>query len=523
MFRAPPPPPPATAGAGPAPAGSGAPGVVLSSIEQTWEILKSLFVNPQRERSPIVMLVGLSGAGKTTYLTMTGEILRCKGDRFCFPYEGVDTKWVRLDEETANGRQLALLKSRVKDLVWSFAHDQHAGSIGRMHWPPPTIPEQGEDSDPATFFLVTEILRDQKSLGHVLTLETAGEEYQEVVRKFTNYMSGAPPRNPVHRVLLDMFNLAEGIVLLVDPDAPDNDVAYGNFFMVLKEELRPRALNLFYKEVRRLMPDLAGGSGPAPKPSDLRERMERMLQEDAARKREEERREEEKRLARERLQEIQRKLERGDEEVLRGPDGEWVQSFEKQMEHLDPARMRAARERLEQLLEKHAAHERPKLIVRYYLGLIPLCVNALDALLKNRAGADRAGSPAPTPSVLWELRSRYGLSDHFKVDLDPAAFQDRPVRKFRFLKHISVVVTKADRYPIVYPPENYPSRKLPGCWMHLRDLEDYLRICGGGVRYYNASATGYTLLQSGVHVPGRQTSHTPINVIEPLFDMLQIR
>jgi hypothetical protein len=86
-----------------------------------------------------------------------------------------------------------------------------------------------------------------------------------------------------------------------------------------------------------------------------------------------------------------------------------------------------------------------------------------------------------------------------------------------------LTVTKSDKYPIIWPPEMYPRKKLAGSEIFLRDLQDYLKLCGGCVRYYNASATGYSLLVGGAHIPGPANTHTPINILEPLFDMLNIQ
>ena len=45
----------------------------------------------------------------------------------------------------------------------------------------------------------------------------------------------------------------------------------------------------------------------------------------------------------------------------------------------------------------------------------------------------------------------------------------------------------------------------------------------GSIRYYNASATGYSLLRDTLYVPGPENTFTPINIVEPFFDMLGIQ
>ncbi len=487
-----------------------------SHIEQAWNHLKDIFLPPGRDRSPVYLVMGLPGAGKTTFLTMIGEILRCKNDRYSFPYEGVDARWIGLHEKLFQGERYPQLKARVRDLVWDFAQQSYTKYFNRMHWPSPTPPDQGGEVDPATFFLLTEIIREGGSLGHVITLETAGEEYEEVIRNITAYLSGTKPKNPVHQVLLDMLLLAEGIIVLLDPEQPQNDEMYDNFFMVLREQVRPRALNVLHRELRKVLPSEGEGSGNSAEDDNLREILVQMKGEESARERWEAEWERRKIDSRDRLLDIQRRLRNREEHILQGEAGEFLQSLESTLENIDPALVERARKKV---LKAENPDERKKNILRYYQGLIDICLERLEAILRAQPMGDR---PAPIASRLAELRLRYGLSSDFKIESEIASARERPVRNFRFLKHLSVVVTKSDRTPIVYPAENYPRLKLPHGYMHLRMLEDYLRLCGGGVRYYNTSATGYTVLSGGIQLPGRPNSHTPINVVEPLFDILGI-
>ena len=485
-----------------------------SQIEQAWDHLKRVFLPPGRDRSPVYLVMGLPGAGKTTYLTMIGEILRCKNDRYSFPYEGIDARWIGLHEKLFEGKRGARLKTRVRDLVWDFAQESYTKYFSRMHWPSPTPPDQGGDVDPATFFLLTEIVREGNPLGHVITLETAGEEYEDVIRNITSYLSGERPKNPVHRVLLDMLLLAEGIIILLDPEQPQNDEMYDNFFMVLREQVRPRALNVLHRELKKVIP--AEGGSDAEGEADLRDMLVQMKGEESARERWEEEWDRRKIESRDKLLEIQRRLRNREEHILQGTAGEFLQSLETTLENIDSSLVERARKKV---LKAEDPEERKKNILRYYQGLIDICLERLDVILRAQPMGDK---PAPIASRLAELRFRYGLRPDFKIEAEVASARERPVRHFRFLKHMSIVVTKSDRTPIIYPAENYPRLKLPHGWMHIRMLEDYLRLCGGEVRYYNASATGYTVMSGGIQLPGRPNSQTPINVVEPLFDILGI-
>lgn len=504
---APPPPPPPL----PPPRPPLRPAAALTPIEQVWAHLKSRFVTSREGHSPIHMVVGLAGAGKTTYLTMVGDILRSKSDKYCYPYEGVDSRWVKIDEGLADGQHLALIRSRVKDLVSDFAQEKYTNSLGRMHWPATTPPDGGEESSPSTFFLVTEISRHHKSLGHIITLETSGEEYEEVLRRFTGYMSGASPQSPVHRVLIDMLTHAEGILILLDPDeAHHNDAVYGNFFMVVKEELRPRALNVLSTELKKLLPGYGQGR-------NLMDQFSDMVRQEAQRMAWEKRFAEELRLTAERLQDFEQKLRKKDESVLAGADGQWLRSIEALLERHDPEGIREGRKSVQQ--ERDPAAQR-EAIRRFYRSVCRNSLDGLEPLLRLQKKDTHEG---PSESQLYEIRKRFGLSEHFKVDLSAEMLEERPVKHFKCLRNVAIVVTQSDRCPIVHPPQDYPRQKLPGCWQHLRDLEDYLKLCGGAVRFYNASATGYTTFSSGTYIPGWPTSQTPINIIEPLFDMMQVR
>ena len=86
---------------------------------------------------------------------------------------------------------------------------------------------------PAVDPVVTEIVRNQKPVAKIVTLETSGEEYEDVLRNFKSFSMGEEPKNAIQRVLLDMMNQAEGFLILTDPDNADNDAIFRDFLAKL--------------------------------------------------------------------------------------------------------------------------------------------------------------------------------------------------------------------------------------------------------------------------------------------------
>ena len=476
--------------------------------------------------SPLYLIIGLSGSGKSTYLTFLGDVLGARQQRYCFPYEGVDVKWIKVEDllqryrGSADPKKIQQIRARVKDLVYDFSQDMHQKYSSKQHWPPATARDEGDELHPATYFLVTEITRHMKSLAKVITLETSGEEYEEVLRNFKSYTQGVEPKNAIQRVLLELMNQAEGFIVLLDPDNIDNDAIFKNFFMVLKEELQPRALNNFYRELGQGVDVGSEGAINPQKIQDMRGLLGRLQDDDRRRREFEEQLANACRVARDRLAEIYKKLDAGNDAILNGDDGKWLRSLEETLEKQAPSMVKVAKEKVLPPGARLSATELKERLVMYYKGLSKVCADKVEPILREQLEKAR---PPSTRSSIWEIKKKYELSEGFKIELDASAFAERPIRRFKNLKYINVTITKSDKYPIIWPPEAYPRRKLAGSEMFLRDIQDYLKLCGGCVRYYNASATGYTLLSGGAHIPGPANTHTPINILEPLFDMLSIQ
>ncbi len=513
-----PPPPPRLPPPAPGPAQP-------SAIEEAYDFLRRTLMQVNGKPSPLYLIIGLPGSGKTVYLAMLGTILGLRNQRFCFPFEGVETNWVKVETllsrmgGIAEPRRVKRIGARIRDLVFDFGLGLHEAYLARGQWPPPTAHLTEDDAAPATYFLVSEVARNLKPLAHVITLETSGEHYKEVLSNFPKYALGAQPANPTQRVLVDLMNQAEGFIVLVDPDNRDNDAIFKNFFMVLKDGLRPRALNRFYRELRAgLGAEIPPGARPGG-PPDFRRLLQLIREDDRRRQAFEEQFTDEKRLTSARLSEVYRKLEEGRYEVALGEDGQWLNEMEGRLAELEPEMVKNAKNRLIPPGAKLTTEQVKQRTLEYCKGLVRACTDHLDRLSRRRL---ERGRPPQEQSAILEIKKRFELSDSFRVEVDESSLREREVTRFADLKHLALVVTKSDKHPIIYPPEQYARRKLPSCDLHLRDIQDYLKLCGGQVRCYNASASGYTLLDGGTHRPGPAHTQTPINVLQPLFDMLQI-
>jgi len=499
-----------------------------TAIEEAYDLVRTAMIGGDggSTANPLYLIIGLPGSGKTVYLTMLGAILGSRSQRFCFPYDGVEPNWVKVDtlvqrhRGTGDARRLQRISARIRDLVHGFGEDQHGRYITNRHWPPATAYAEEDDDNPATYFLVSEIVRNMRPVANVITLETSGEHYQEVLRNFQKYAMGAEPKEPTQRVLVDLMNIAEGFIVLIDPSNPDNDAIFRNFFMVLKECLRPRALNTFYRELSQGVDVAPAGQIRPDKMKDMRDLLVAIRRDDERRKRFEDELAKEKKVSGDRLAEIQKKLEAGrDETITSGEDGKWLEALKTVLTQIDPDLVKTATEKVLPPGSQFSGAELKKRLILYYRGLIRVCTDRLDPILRKRMEGAR---PPSDRSAILEIKKKYDLSDTFKIEIDESAFQERDVTHFQTLKYVSLVVTKSDKLPIIYPPERYAKSKLPGCDLHLRDIQDYLKLCGGQVRCYNASATGYTLLTGGSHMPGPVNTHTPINILEPLFEMMSI-
>ncbi|MCX7803585.1 MAG: hypothetical protein N3A38_00205 [Planctomycetota bacterium] len=506
-----------------------------ASIIEAFEFVRDYILSDGERDYPVYLVIGLSGSGKTTYLTVLGEILRARGTKYYFPYEGIDVKPVRIEEiaerrERASGTprppDLHRYRRRILDLIHDFAQQNYSQYIGRMQWAGATVREApGEVS---THFLIAEVTRHLHTIAKIVTLETSGEDYEDVLRGIRAFNPAEDTRNPLHRVLYELLDIAEGFIVLVMPDDPKNDTVFRDFFLMVKEALEPRGLNMFRDEVKNRLLSMSpaeasktGGKGFL----DVLRKIQ--VEEELRKKRLEERRQEgERYIAQLRQLEEQLKAE-GPSALLAPQAASLLQDLLEDYGRLNPEEVARVNDILNERARRGELDK--ETFVPFGLGLIKRLTAAMPQIMlerqKRRQTTERhAVREDDIPPDLWkqvliDIRTKHNLKD-FEVAREAVVEDDRPVRRMRNLKHIAIVITQTDMYPTIWPPENFPAKMLPQCNMHLPAIDNWLRLCGGGVRYYNCSATGYSILRDTLYYPGKENTQTPINVLEPLFDML---
>jgi hypothetical protein len=225
------------------------------------------------------------------------------------------------------------------------------------------------------------------------------------------------------------------------------------------------------------------------------------------------------------LRKIKNGLKAGDIDIIDGPNGRRLKDAENAVVAMGVEQIQKARAAV---MQRGVTRE---IVTKYFLGLIEYIEANLEAIIAALGPGDNSATATGSGQVsqeqldraLWEIRKERNLSEDFRLEVTPDLFNKRSVRRFRQLHDLAIVFTKTDMYPSVHPPENFPARNLPGCKLHLDVVENYLHLLGGSIRYYNASATGYSILRDTLYVPGPENTLTPINVIEPVFEMLGIR
>ncbi len=485
-----------------------------TAIEAAYALLRGRFLDAGPVKAPLVLVIGLTGSGKTTYLSMLGDILYRRRDRYWFPFD-IRAERVEVDAllEGYDGPFADRVADHIRDLVYDFGLPNSQNFVSRQLWPPLTAVSE-ED----TAFLVTRLVGENDApVAKIVTLETYGEAYEKMLRG----IRGRAPRTPgLEHALSALLTDADGFVVLLDPDPTDplgNDDSFCDLFMLLKDELRPRAFNVFFQEMKRL---IEAGAAPPKNPRELHAWLRREQDRQAAFIAQAE---ELHAKTRSRLERLDKQLAGAPVDISKLDDGRWLLELESFLQRDDRFAKNVA------LGREHvtptpglADDELLFLLHRYYKGFVQFCLDNVKDIVGRRLLRDQ---DPETRSVMTQLQQRFGLSDDFirRIEkIEPQSFNERPVNRFKSLRQLSLVVTKADRWPIIYPPEDYPRQRLPNCHLHLRELEDYLKLCGGSVRYYNASATGFTSLVEGADLPAPANAQTPINVLEPIFDMLGI-
>ncbi|MBZ0287548.1 MAG: hypothetical protein K8I30_08030, partial [Anaerolineae bacterium] len=129
----------------------------------------------------------------------------------------------------------------------------------------------------------------------------------------------------------------------------------------------------------------------------------------------------------------------------------------------------------------------------------------------------------------WKVFQRY-VCWHYSLDeselqsFDLSQARDRgdeeTERPFDKLKYLAITFTKTDKDFAIYPASNFP-KVVNVDWANpLPRLGNYLTLCNGYLKYYNASVSGYSTRKDAGFLISRRGTLTPINIAEPILDML---
>ncbi len=494
-------------------------------------VLKHILTGSDGKTSPLLLVIGLSGAGKTTFLTVLGDILAFRKSKYYFPWEGLEVRRIDVDAVLSRGFEFRQTpepvrkklreqyKGHVKDLVFEYSQEYFSKYLGREHWAPPTA--KGE-----TYFLATELEHRQRSLAKIVTLETAGEDWKSLLYSLAGRrMSGADEKRL--STLRQLLNTAEGLIVLLDPADDKTDDIYQNFFLILKEAVGPRARNKARELIRER---LHGGEEPAEVqrragPLDFRNLQGSLKQqlEDQLRKQRE--KEAFRTELRTKIQNTARRLELRGIEGLPREDTEFIQQLKTLFYRLDPKNV----EQAERYLEDHNYSK--DALIKFSRQMLSRAEKILEKLVELRFEGSGGGlsesqltEEEQRVRTAWqEICRERKLGDNPRVDVRADnLYHNEAISDFPCLKNVAIVVTKTDMYPIVYPPERYPEVKLPKSKQHIGPLATYLKLLDGGICYYNSSATGYSVTRNGRPLPGMENTLCPINIIEPIMDMLEM-
>ena len=499
--------------------------MATSDIERAYNfIMNHVLAAPDQPLAPIVLVFGLAGSGKSTYLTMLGEILANGAGKYHFPYPGVNVRAVQVDRliderlgVDTSTRDRELLRRRIRDLCYDYAEKYYNEYLVNGAWAPATVRETGnagEASAAHSYFLMSDLIRDGATFGRLVTIETSGEDYQEVLRKLGTVRSVNELSSPLHRVLYRLIDAATGIIVLLDPGSHDNDQNYASFLRIIKEEIEGRAAHALARLIdAKTTADLAEAAAKRPS-------LDSALEDEDNRRRKEER----QTRIRGTFIEALRLLD----ETLRATPmtHEGVASLAAQhktfLDQLEAIIVQVSPEFAAGAELKFQQHGRTATnYLQYYRGLMIKLAqkDIFEAAVALRARMEET-QERQADAVIARILAERGLKERMH-EAFVKRWAGRPAgRRLEHLRYLSMVVTKSDRYPIVYPPSDYPKFKLPTCSTHLATLESYLGILGGEVRYYNATSIGYAIQRGNQYGPGPGNSFTPVNIVEPLFDIL---
>jgi energy-coupling factor transporter ATP-binding protein EcfA2 len=436
--------------------------------------------------SPLVVVVGLPGSGKTTFLTMLGQILT-KEDKFHQPVPGVKVlpfAQSRLVQHLRSKWRSAprLYEQSVRDLQ-AFSDHIYQQYLTRRLWA--EVTDKGEISLLLAEIGIAKGPFDMRR-AHLVFVEASGEVYRELLCPPDD---DGPQRRCAEseaiRAARFLLHAAEGIVVLVEPpQTPQQmmkiDGNYQGFFREVAESLYPRGMRALEGIIERYRRE--GHAEVA------RREVEDFLEEMRRYEGQVERLS--RRAQTERMQALLTRLQQYERHFVKYPDL-WDVN----------ANTPANQERYWATFSFRLQKEEP-----------------FRAALVAAIAEKKKGRPLSDEETFALICGQYHITPgQFPIDL--AAGRRQP-ETYRRLRNMAFVITKTDIFGSSLPPEGFFEKTFPTANSYIREIGCHLRLLGGEARYYNASATGYSLTRGAQRIPGPPETFTPVNVAEPVFHVL---
>jgi hypothetical protein len=430
--------------------------------------------------APLVPVIGLPGSGKTSFLTALGHILAEQRNRYHFPYDGeflVEPLSLAELVRSVGGESAhaEALRPWILDFGWDFARRRYDTFFRHASWPPRTPPALGAR------FLVAQVRKDGAPYARLVSVDVAGEDLRPIFRAgaasdpLAAFRALADEETTPTGVAADGLDRATGIVLALDSTRPPDRRAEAHkpLFELLARGLRARA-QAALRSLAQVLED------------------------------------EEKRGARETIEgalhRVRRSHKRYGEEVCVELEGPILRAL---AEALEPSEEPMDRPAIKRFVRDLAALPEDRAIL-----------GAIAAKISRGLVRPDETRRAPELAVFdaWSrAASRFrGVPLEVARRIVTTDVAPSSPEVFRHLRGVSIVETKSD----VGRP--VPPLLLPECGQRLEEIRASLRFLGGDLRCYETSVTGYAALRGARYVPGPYATQTPINVLEPVFDLLGV-
>jgi len=430
--------------------------------------------------APLVPVIGLPGSGKTSYLTALGHVLTEQRARYHFPYDGEFLLEPLSLAELVRGAggepgHAEALRPWILDFGRDFARRRYDAFFRHASWPPRTKPSLGAR------FLVAQVKKDGAPYARLVSVEVAGEDLRPIFKAGTEadplaaFRSVADEESTPSGVAADSLDRATGIVLLVDSTRPVDHRAEAHkpFFDLLARALRSRGQSALRVLADRLEAEEISG--------------ERATLAGA-------------------LHRLRRSHARFGEELCLELEAPLLGAFALALE---PESAPLERGGLRRFLRDLAAVTDGGALLK-----------AIGKKLTEGLARPEDGRRTPELAAFdgWTRAAARLRGVPLEVARRLASAEALPggTECFKLLRGLSIVETKTDVGRPVSP------FRLADCGPRLEDIRAALRLTGGDVRHYEASVTGYASLNGARWAPGPYATQTPINVLEPVFDVLGV-